>query len=88
MLIFTNFKSSSKYLQMPSQSSRYKPDGTHAHACTHTRTHPFYGPLDFVQDYSGEPVPEPIWILLKQETVSRTVIRWVIYINLHLAPDR
>ena len=27
---------------------------------THTHTHPFYGPLDFVQDYPSEPVPEPI----------------------------
>ena len=23
-----------------------------------------------IRDYPGEPVPEPIWILLKQETVS------------------
>ena len=30
--------------------------------------HPFYGSLDFVWDYLGELVPEPIWILLKQET--------------------
>jgi len=36
----------------------------------HTYTDPFYSPLDFVQDYPGELVPEPIWILLKQETVS------------------
>jgi len=35
-----------------------------------TNTHPFPGPLDPVQDYPGEPVPERIWILLKQETVS------------------
>jgi len=27
-----------------------------------------YDPLDFVRDYIGEPVPEPIWILLNQET--------------------
>jgi len=33
----------------------------------HTLTHPFNGPLDFVRDYMGEPVPEPIWILLKQD---------------------
>ena len=32
-----------------------------------THTHPFYSPLDYVQDYSGEPVSEPVWILLKQE---------------------
>ena len=42
----------------------------------HTHTHPFYGPLDFVWDYLGEPVPEPIWILLKQETVSGNSISW------------
>jgi len=41
-------------------------------------THPFYGPLDFVQDYPGEPVPKPIWILLKQETVSGSGIGWAI----------
>jgi len=35
---------------------------------THTHTHPFYGPLDFVQDYPGKPVPEPIWILLPGNT--------------------
>jgi len=55
------------------------------HARTYTHTHPFYNPLDFVPDYSGEPVPEPIWILLKQETVSGSGIRWA---NLHLDPDR
>jgi len=39
--------------------------------CCHDHdTHPFYGPLDFVRDYLDEPLPEPIWILLKQETVS------------------
>ena len=26
----------------------------------HTYTDPFYGPLDFVWDYPGEPIPEPI----------------------------
>jgi len=35
---------------------------THAHTLTHARmhthTHLFYGPLDFVRDYLGEPVPE------------------------------
>jgi len=35
-----------------------------------TYIHPFYGLLDFVRDHLGEMVPEPIWILLKQETVS------------------
>ena len=40
-------------------------------------THPFYGPLDFVWDYLGEPVPEAVWILLKQETVSGSGIQTV-----------
>jgi len=39
---------------------------THKH--THTHTHPFYNPLDSVRDYPGEPVPEPIWNLLEQES--------------------
>ena len=49
---------------------------THTH--THTHTHPFYSPLDFVRDYPGEPVTEPIWILLKQETVSGSGISWAL----------
>jgi len=40
--------------------------------------HPFYSPSDFVRDYPDEPVPEPIWILLKQETVSGSGISWAI----------
>jgi len=43
---------------------------THAHTHSSMHAHPFYGPLDFVWDYPGEPVPKLIWILLKQETVS------------------
>jgi len=30
-----------------------------------THTLLFYGPLDFVRDYPGEPLPEPIWIYMK-----------------------
>ena len=40
--------------------------------------------------YPGEPVPErvkPIWILLKQETVSGSASAGS-YASLHLAPDR
>jgi len=43
----------------------------------HTHT-PFNGPC---LSYPGEPVPErlnPIWILLKQETVSGSGISWTI----------
>jgi len=37
-------------------------------AVDHTHVH--FMAIWTVQDYPGEPVPEPIWILLKQETVS------------------
>jgi len=35
-------------------------------AWTQTHTHPFYDPPNFVWDYPGTSVPEPIWISLKQ----------------------
>jgi len=44
----------------------------------HTHTHTFDCLLDFVRDYPGEPVPEPIWILLEQETASGSGISWAI----------
>ena len=43
---------------------------------TQSSVNPFFGPLSFVRDYPGEPVPEPIWILLKQETVNGSGISW------------
>ena len=50
---------------------------THAHTHTHAQL-PFYDLLHFVRYYPGEPVPEPIWIILKQETVSGSGINWAI----------
>jgi len=44
---------------------------------THTHTHIRFTAF-FVRDYPGEPVPEPIWILLKQGTVSGSGISWAI----------
>jgi len=35
--------------------------------------------------WAGTRKVKPIWILLKQETVSDTGINWI---SLHLAPDR
>jgi len=40
--------------------------------------HPFYSSLDFVRDYQGELVLEPIWILLKQETIF---IVWLAHVK-------
>jgi len=52
---------------------------------TTTTTTPFYSPLDFVQDYLGEPVPErqnqegkTNLGLLEQEIVSGSGISWAI----------
>ena len=45
---------------------------------THTHTHLFYSSLDLVWEYPGDLVPEPIWILLKQETLSGSGISWAI----------
>ena len=53
----------------------------HTHTCTHAHAHTFYGPLDFLQDYprwAGTRKVKPIWILLKQETVSGIGISWAI----------
>jgi len=48
--------------------------------------------MDIVRDYPGEPLPEPIWILLKQETASGSgkvaVASAGPYANLHLIPER
>ena len=46
-----------------------------------THTNPFYAPLEFVHDSPSELVPKkvkPIWILLKQETLSGNGISWTI----------
>jgi len=56
---------------------------THAHTVTHTHIR-F---MDFVRDYPGELVPEPISILLKQETMSSRSSTEP-YTNLHITSDR
>ena len=50
-----------------------------SHLCA-AHTHPLINPL------SGTRNVKPIWILLKQETVSGSRISWA-YASLHLAPD-
>jgi len=44
--------------------------------CTHTR--PFNGPFSGLPGWAGTRKVKPIWILLKQETVSGSVISWAI----------
>jgi len=48
--------------------------------CNYTHTHTHTRLTALFRDYPGEPVPErkPIWILLKQETVSGIGISWAI----------
>ena len=65
------------------EASTYSLTRTHARTHARTHTHPFNG---FFQDYPGEPVPakvKPIWILLKQETVSGSGISWAICKSAH-----
>ena len=45
---------------------------------THTHTHPFNGPLSGTTRLSRYQKGKPIWILLKQETVSGSGICWAI----------
>jgi len=70
----------------PAVPDVYRHSGTETCSLdTHTHKHiyPFYSSLDFVRDYPGEPISEPIWILLKQETVGGSGIS---YANLYLFP--
>ena len=45
---------------------------------THTHTHPFNGPFSGTTRVSRYQKVKPIWILLKQETVSGSSISWAI----------
>ena len=47
---------------------------------THTHTHPFKGPMSWTTQVSRyqKGRPKPIWILLKQETVSGSGISWAV----------
>jgi len=45
---------------------------------THTHTHPFNGPFSGTTRVSWYQKGKPIWIFLKQETVSGSGISWVI----------
>ena len=54
-------------------------------ACTHA--HPFNGPFSGTTRVSRYQKVKPIWILLKQETVSGSGISWA-YASLHFAPYR
>ena len=56
---------------------------THTHH-THTRLTALFPGLP---GWAGTRKVKPIWILLKQETVSGGGINWA-YASLHLAPDR
>ena len=45
---------------------------------THTHTHPFNGPLSGTTRVSQYQKGQPIWILLKQETVKGSGITWAV----------
>jgi len=56
------------------------------HTCTHARTH-MYTHTSVLQPSGLCPVPEPIWILLRQDTVSGMASARP-YANLHLVTDK
>jgi len=51
---------------------------THTHTHTHTHKHTFNGPFPGLPRWAGPRKVKPIWILLKQETVSGSGISWAI----------
>jgi len=51
---------------------------THTHTDRQTDTHPFNGPLSRITQVSRYQKKKPIWILLKQETVSGSSFSWAI----------
>ena len=48
----------------------------HTHTHTHTHTHPFNGRLSGLPGWASSRKVKPIWISLKQETVSGSDISW------------
>jgi len=59
--------------------SFHRPCSTyHANNVTNRHTHPFNGPLSGTTRVSRYQKVKPIWILLKQETVSGIGISWAI----------
>jgi len=61
--------SNSKAKHQILQGSIYARTHARMHACMHTHKS-VLRPSGLCPGLPGEPVPEPIWILLKQETVS------------------
>jgi len=62
----------------PTRLLTYETTNPRTSPCIHTHTHPFNGPLSRTTRVSWYQKGKPIWILLKQETVSGSGIRWAI----------
>jgi len=60
-------------------SNKHTRTCTHARTHTHTHTHLFNGPFQGLPRWVGTRKVKPVWILLKQETVSGSGISWAIY---------
>jgi len=58
------------------------------HVYTHMRMRSSNGPFPGLPRWAGTREVKPVWILLKQETVSGTVVSAGLYASLDLAPDR
>ena len=67
------------------QTPRWESHQKHTHP--HTHTHPFNGPLSGTTRVSQYQKGKPIWILLKQETVSGSGISWHMQVCTSLQTD-
>jgi len=73
---------------MNERARDYEAQHTHTHTHARTHTHTFNGPLSGTTRVSRyQKAKPPIWIILKQQTVNGSGIRWAIA-SLLLAPDR
>jgi len=64
--------------QLKVVAHRSVPPGMRRHVCSATHTHPFNGPFSRTIRWAGTRKVKPIWILLKQDTVSGSGISWAI----------
>ena len=67
-LLITHYRKISVYLTLHMLNIQFATVETSIH--THTHTHPFNGPFSGTTWLSRYQKGKPIWILLKQETVS------------------
>ena len=64
--------------QFKCSNGTWSTDCNHGKSSSYTHTHPFNGPFPGLPRWAGTRKLKPIWILLKQDTVSGSGISWAI----------